>query len=52
MTRKGTRAALALGIAGTLMLGTGMSKVHTPDEFITVKSLTDTARLVLALMTD
>ncbi|MDY3868111.1 MAG: M20/M25/M40 family metallo-hydrolase, partial [Pyramidobacter sp.] len=41
----------ALGMTA-VVLGTGMSKVHTPDEFITVKSLTDTARLVLALMTD
>ena len=38
------------GIAA-LVLGTGMSKVHTTQEEITVKDLEDTAALVLALIT-
>lgn len=38
------------GIAA-LVLGTGMSKVHTTQEEITVKNLEDTAALVLALIT-
>lgn len=34
-----------------LVLGTGMSKVHTTQEELTVKNLEDTAAFVLALMT-
>ena len=47
MKKKTRVAALAL----TLVLGTGMSKVHTTQEEITVKNLEDTAALVLALIT-
>jgi len=32
-------------------LGTGMEKVHTVEEWISVKNLEDTAALVLALAT-
>lgn len=35
-----------------LVLGTGMAKVHTVQEELTVKNLEDTAALVLALVTD
>ena len=35
-----------------LVLGTGMAKVHTTQEEITVKNLEDTAALALALMTE
>lgn len=41
----------ALGM-NAIVLGTGMNKVHTTQENISVKNLEDTARLVLALMTD
>jgi tripeptide aminopeptidase len=41
MNRKGIK---------TLVLSTGMDKVHTTSERITVKNLEDTARLCLALM--
>lgn len=34
-----------------LVLGTGMSKVHTTEEEITVQNLNDTAKLTLTLMT-
>jgi len=33
------------------VLGTGMAKVHTTQEEITIKNLEDTAALVLALAT-
>lgn len=35
-----------------LVLGVGMSKVHTTQEEISVQNLVDTASLVLSLITD
>ncbi|MDR3254170.1 MAG: M20/M25/M40 family metallo-hydrolase [Synergistaceae bacterium] len=43
MNRKGIK---------TVVVSTGMDKVHTTSERITVKNLEDTARLCIALMTD
>ena len=42
MNRNGIRA---------VVLGTGMDKVHTTSERITVQNLENTARLCVALMT-
>ena len=34
-----------------MVLGTGMTKVHTTEETLKIKDLEDTARLALALLT-
>ena len=34
-----------------MVLGTGMTKVHTTSECIKISNLNDTARLALALLT-